>query len=137
MFAGSGALGLEALSRGASEAVFIENEHRLASGIERALTNLGASGGRVTRGQAPAVLHGLNGPFDIIFLDPPFDSDLLASSLAALPSLLAQNNRVYLEFPAAQGAPELSEGWQILRDKTAGDVGYRLASWMLDRDTDT
>lgn len=134
-FAGSGALGLEALSRGASEVVFVESNPALAAGIERALTELAAAGGQVARGQTPEALHALAGPFDIVFLDPPFDARLLQPALAGLPPLLAPNSQVYLEYPADQPPPEMPDGWRILRDKTAGDVGYRLAYWSPDGDT--
>lgn len=135
VFAGTGALGLEALSRGAGEVVFVENNPALATGIEHALTELGAAGGRVTRGQAPAALHALEGRFDIVFLDPPFNTRLMQPTLAGLPPLLAPDNHLYLEYPAAQTLPEMPGGWQVLRDKTAGDVGYRLASWSLAGET--
>lgn len=134
-FAGTGALGLEALSRGAGEVRFVENAPALATGIERALTQIKATGGRVIRDRMPAALQALDGPFDIAFLDPPFDSSLMQPTLAALPPLLAPDNRVYLEYPATQGCPDMPDGWQVLRDKTAGDVGFRLASWAPDGDT--
>lgn len=127
-FAGTGVLGLEALSRGAATAVFIEHEARLADAIEDALASLGPDGGRVVRGRSPEALNLLGPPFDVVFLDPPFDADLIQPALAALPRLLASNHRVYLEFPAA-APPAMPDGWQVLRDNTAGDVGYRLVQY--------
>lgn len=134
-FAGTGALGLEALSRGAAAVTFVERNARLAAGIERALAELGDAGrGRVLRGRSPAALDRLAGPFDLVFLDPPFADDLLGPALAALPPLLAAEHRVYLEF-SAHAPPALPVGWRILRDKRAGEVGYRLACWSPDGDT--
>lgn len=134
-FAGTGALGLEALSQGAAEVVFIESAAGPAASIQNSLAELAATGGKVLHNRVPDALATLAGRFDIIFLDPPFGADLLPATLTALPRLLAPGNRVYLEFSAADAPPFLPENWRVLRDKTAGDVGYRLATWAPDGDT--
>lgn len=134
-FAGTGALGLEALSRGASKVLFVESSGTVAAAINDALTQFEASGGAVMQGHVPGALAAASGPFDIVFLDPPFDAGLWQPALEALPPLLAAGNRVYLEYPSAGTPPALPEGWQLLRRKTAGEVGYCLASWAADGDT--
>lgn len=126
-FAGTGVLGLEALSRGAASCLFVERDAALAAGIERAAQALGAAAATVARGASPAA-WAADPPFELVFLDPPFAQDLLPAALAALPARLAPGHRVYLEF-AARCPPHMPTGWRILRDKRAGAVGYRLASW--------
>jgi 16S rRNA (guanine966-N2)-methyltransferase len=127
-FAGTGALGIEALSRGAASCLFVERNPALARSIGEALAALGADRGELRRGDA---LDWLKMPaaarFDVVFLDPPFTSGLLAPALAALPPHLAPGHRVYLEYPANE-TPALGPKWSVLRDKRAGEVGYCLAS---------
>ncbi len=131
--AGSGALGLEALSRGAAEVVFVDADPAVAASLRETLGVLGAGDrGRVQRRDAFAFLRAgatAGTPFDIVFLDPPY-------ALRALPALAALLERegwlrdgslVYLEDAAAEGPPELPAGWTLLRSQRAGDVGYHLA----------
>lgn len=128
VFAGTGALGLEALSRGAASCVFLERDPVLARGIEETLAGFGSEGGEVRRGDALALLRApATDFFDVVFLDPPFASGLLAPALAALPPHLAPGHRVYLEYPADE-LPALDPDWTVLRGKRAGEVGYCLAS---------
>lgn len=128
-FAGTGALGIEALSRGAASCLFVERDPALARGIEGSLAAIGTEAGEVRRGD---VLELLRAPaatrFDVVFLDPPFAAGLLAPVLAALPPHLAPGGRVYLEYPADQ-PPVLDPDWTVLRGKRAGEVGYCLASY--------
>lgn len=128
LFAGTGALGLEALSRGAAECLFVERDRRLAATIEASLRGLNTTAGRVIHSDGiSALTHDLNGRFDIVFLDPPFAEDLIAPALAQLPPRLSAAPRVYLEYPAA-ARPQLPAGWRLLREKQAGQVGYCLAT---------
>ena len=74
LYAGSGALGLEALSRGAASAVFVESDHRAAAVIAQNIASLGRDGGAVRRGPVAAVLAGgADRPVDLVFADPPYD----------------------------------------------------------------
>lgn len=129
LFSGSGALGLEALSRGAGEVVFIERNPKAVKALKENLALLQASGSEVHQADALAWLHGEAKPFDVIFLDPPFRQGLLAPAL----KLLAEGGwathgaRVYIELESEQGEPELPPGWQLLRSKQAGQVSYHLA----------
>ena len=86
LFAGSGALGLEALSRGAAQVTFVEKDRRAAAAIEAITREWQEANARVVCESAIAWLASpaSEPPFDIVFLDPPYDSDLLAAAAAAL-----------------------------------------------------
>lgn len=127
LFAGSGALGLEALSRGAAGCDFIERDREASRAICAHLTQLSAQ----TRGRvinADALTWNAQGGYDIVFIDPPFASELTGSALEHIRTagLLAEDARVYLELGRSQALPTLEPHWQCLRDKTAGDVRYLL-----------
>jgi len=130
LFAGSGALGLEALSRGAARVSFIEKDRRAAAAIESVAREWQEVGADVASSDALAWLANSSGvaPFDIVYLDPPYDSALLSAAAAALVSakLLAVDARVYLEHRARDPLPALPDGWQNIRDGRAGEVGYHL-----------
>ncbi|HKY92637.1 MAG TPA: 16S rRNA (guanine(966)-N(2))-methyltransferase RsmD [Nevskiaceae bacterium] len=128
LFAGSGALGLEALSRGAARATFVESDARPASAIRAALAKLGATDrGEVVAGDALAFLRHAAGPYEIVFLDPPYASGLLEAVLPLLVPQLARNHRIYLEWPGNQ-RPPLPDGSEWLREKRAGQVSFGLAT---------
>lgn len=128
LFAGSGALGFEALSRGAAEVVFVERQRAVARVLQANLARLGAvADGRVVAGDALAYLAGPARAFDVVFLDPPFGLGLLTPTCAQLDARgwFAADARVYVE--SELPAPELPPAWTLLRDKRAGQVCYRLA----------
>src|SRR5215469_4721762 len=127
LFAGSGALGLEALSRGAARAVFVDRERVAAEALREHLQLLGARGGEVVQSDALAWLEGAPQGFDLVFLDPPFDSDLLPRALARLETggWLKPQALVYLEYPV-DAAPALPAGWGTWRESRAGRVGFSL-----------
>ncbi len=130
LYAGSGALGLEALSRGAGEVVFVDRQPVLIRAIEVHLHTLGASAGRCRCEDAAVFLKGRSAPFDLVFLDPPFGQVDWQGLCEALGSggWLKDGAWVYMEEAAAAGAPPLPEGWALVRDARAGNVGYHLAS---------
>jgi len=130
LFAGSGALGLEALSRGAREVVFVEVDRAATHGIEATLATLGCERGRVIAASVAQYLRGPAEPFDLVFVDPPYASGDVETVCAALATgkWLAPDARVYLERAAAAGEPSLPAGWRLLRSKRAGEVGYHLAA---------
>jgi 16S rRNA (guanine966-N2)-methyltransferase len=130
LFAGSGALGLEALSRGAAHVTFVEKDRRAAAAIETVTREWGHENARVACAGALEWLaaHGAEAPFDIVFLDPPYDSALLAAAATALAGRLAPEARLYLERRARDPLPALPDGWQELRAGRAGEVGYHLFS---------
>ena len=128
LFAGSGALGLEALSRGAAHVTFVEKDRRAAAAIEAVTREWGESGARVSCTGALEWLatNGAEPPFDIVFLDPPYDSNLLETAATALAGRLAADARLYLERRARDPLPALPGGWKELRAGRAGEVGYHL-----------
>jgi 16S rRNA (guanine966-N2)-methyltransferase len=132
LFAGSGALGLEALSRGAARVCFVEQDRRAAGAIESLAREWQEDGADVVSADALHWLANAAGmaPFDIVFLDPPYDSALLSAAAAALVSgkLLAADARIYVEHRAREPLPALPDGWQNIRDGRAGEVGYHLFS---------
>ena len=134
LFAGSGALGIEALSRGAAEVVFVERQSRAAAAISETLEGFAAEANRyrVVTGDALRLDLASAGPFNIVFLDPPFSgaggpelSDLC--TLLNESGALAQQALIYLEMDIADVLPELPAGWEVRREKTAGQVRYALA----------
>ena len=164
LFAGSGALGLESLSRGAAHVTFVErdsaavrelrarlsewgvagrtapsgrnpDDRSAAKGIPRSASGatwekpLGPdAGAQVEQSDALRFLAGRGGPYDIVFLDPPFDSDLLAAVAGRLEqgSWLAPGALIYMECAARDGLPPLPPTWVTTKAKQAGEVGYHL-----------
>jgi 16S rRNA (guanine966-N2)-methyltransferase len=132
LFAGSGALGLEALSRGAARLTFIERDPGAASAIAARLEEWGARGASVENVDARRFLERTPAaPFDIVFLDPPFASTLLAETAERLErgGWLANDALIYVECPADEEPTDaLPRGWTPLKAKRAGEVGYHLYS---------
>jgi 16S rRNA (guanine966-N2)-methyltransferase len=130
LFAGSGVLGLEALSRGASEVVFVEQFPAAARTLQEQLVRLGGeSKARVMEMGAARFLRTPAKAFDIVFLDPPFGTNALAEYVPMLDSgpWLAAGSLVYLENERSAGVPSLPAHWELLKSKSAGEVGYHLA----------
>jgi 16S rRNA (guanine966-N2)-methyltransferase len=130
LFAGSGALGLEALSRGACEVVFVEQFPAAARALQEQLIRFGgAAKGRILEMGAARFLRTTGAPFDVAFLDPPFGTNALAEYIPLLDagSWLKTGSLVYLENERSAGVPELPGHWELLKSKSAGEVGYHLA----------
>ncbi|HHQ15076.1 MAG TPA: 16S rRNA (guanine(966)-N(2))-methyltransferase RsmD, partial [Chromatiales bacterium] len=128
LFAGTGALGLEALSRGAASVAFVERDSTAAASLEQSLRQFGATGGEVHCMDALRYLHSVPQPFDIVFLDPPFDSGELENLCKLLDEgWLAPDARIYLEMSRDRAFPALPADWSVLRDRKAGKVRYALA----------
>jgi 16S rRNA (guanine966-N2)-methyltransferase len=134
LFAGSGALGLEALSRGATHVTFVERHRDAARELSARLVEWGA--GTASSGTAnveqtdalrvlarPAQQH-----FDIVFLDPPFAGGILSQAADSLErgAWLAPGALIYVECAARDGLPALPPAWSLLKAKQAGEVGYHL-----------
>ena len=128
LFAGSGALGLESLSRGAAHVTFVERDAAAVRELRARLSEWGATGAQVEQGDALRFLAATGGPFDIVFLDPPFDSDFLtpAAGLLERGQWLAPGALIYVECAARAGLPPLPENWVATKAKQAGEVGYHL-----------
>lgn len=129
LFAGSGALGLEALSRGAVLSVLVERDNLAANQLRANLTLLGADRGEVIHADVLTVLkQGNRGEcFDVVFIDPPFQLGLWQAVIDALEGggWLASEAAIYIESGLAS-LYEVPQGWQLHRDKHAGQVCYRL-----------
>jgi 16S rRNA (guanine966-N2)-methyltransferase len=129
LFAGSGALGLEALSRGATAAVFVEHDHEAAEELRKLLAAWEARGGEVVLADARSFLTRPARPFDIVFLDPPFASPALLTTVTArleTRGWLAPGALIYVECPARENLPELPASWTPIKTGRAGEVGYHL-----------
>jgi 16S rRNA (guanine(966)-N(2))-methyltransferase RsmD len=127
-FAGTGALGFEAASRGASSVLLVEQDAALVAQLHRLREKLNANAVSVQRGNGIAALRSVApGALDLVFLDPPFDAGLFESSLeAAVPALVA-DGLVYLEAPDLWDAPRLASfGLEALRHLKAGRVHAHL-----------
>lgn len=127
LFAGSGALGLEAVSRGAAFAQLVEMDAQLAQALAEAVARLDAGTSvQVHRGDALAWLRGAEGArFDIAFVDPPFAAGLWDEVLELLPRHLADDAWLYLESPAGQ-APAMPADWALHRENATREVRYAL-----------
>jgi 16S rRNA (guanine966-N2)-methyltransferase len=127
LFAGSGALGLEALSRGAAEVIFVDMERAALAAVTAHLTMLKARGGKTVQTDALAWLETAATPFDIVFLDPPFDAGLLpqVAGLLERGGWLKPGAYIYLEYPAER-PPEMPAHWTPWRASRAGRVGFGL-----------
>jgi len=133
LFAGSGALGFEAASRGARRVVMVENDREAFRALEQALHAIGGARVELVFGDALRYLERDAELFDVVFLDPPFmqnaGQNSLAAALGRLPRRLAPRARVYLEAPAPL---EAGAGWIELRRARAGQVSYQLLEWRGD-----
>jgi 16S rRNA (guanine966-N2)-methyltransferase len=133
LFAGTGALGLEVLSRGARNAIFVERSAEAVRTLKENIKALGADGAVVLQMDALDYLQGKHPErFDLVFLDPPFASDMLDELCRLLDEreLLAKDARVYIEQNRSNPEPKLPGGWQVLKNKTAGNVRYMLVRQM-------
>lgn len=131
LYAGSGALGLEALSRGALHVEFVDRSSRVTAAIREHLGLL-REGGKAevhTADVAGFLRSSPPAPFDIVFLDPPYAAGLLTAAGTALEggNWLNSGARLFLECDANRGLPELPSNWEIVREARAGQVGYHLA----------
>lgn len=125
LFAGSGALGFEALSRGAAMVVLVEASREVAAALAENRRELAAEDrAEIVHAQAARYLGRSAQPFDIVFLDPPFAKPVLAGEtlerLAA--GWLAPGALVYLELAARAERPRIPPGWQLRREQAAGDA---------------
>jgi len=132
LFAGSGSLGFEALSRGAASLTSIERDRSAAQAIR---DNLNLLKGQAEVIQSDAIVwlkqsitEQTRSSYSLIFLDPPFRQGLLDSCLELLENsaLLESNTLVYLELEQERSDLLVPSGWQLLKEKSAGQVSYRL-----------
>ncbi len=127
LFAGSGALGFEAASRGAAQVHLVESDVALAGALTASVQRLDAADRvYVHRGDGRRFLADWSGPgFDIAFIDPPFASNLWPEVMAALPAKMAATAWLYLESPADL-APDPGQEWALHRENRTREVRYAL-----------
>jgi 16S rRNA (guanine966-N2)-methyltransferase len=134
LFAGSGALGFEAASRGAMRVVLVEKDRAVVAELERSRAALGAAQVEIVNGDAAAYLAGNHerlgarpaGRFDVVFLDPPFRQNALPGILGSLGSRLQPGARVYVE---SEAPVDVAAPWAELKRARAGQVSYQLLQW--------
>jgi 16S rRNA (guanine966-N2)-methyltransferase len=125
LFAGTGALGFEAASRGASSVAMVERDTNVVRHLRDSAALLEADQVEITHGEALSWLDEQSaGTFKIIFVDPPFKDQLHGEVLEKIEqsNCLKQGGLVYVESPASQTAPDTSEGWSCWREKVIGEV---------------
>ena len=127
-FAGSGALGLEALSRYAAGATLIEMDRAVSQQLQKNLATLKANNGKVLNANTLNVLAQPGTPHNVVFVDPPFRKGLLDETLALLEKngWLADEALIYVESEVENGLPAVPKNWALHREKVAGQVAYRL-----------
>ena len=126
LFAGSGALGLEAASRGAKRVVMVEHDPGAFHSLQANVAVLKAAAVELKRAGALEFLRADDGTYDVVFLDPPFRADYLPQVLPALIPRLAQGAMVHVEAPRA---PALPPQWEVWRSGRAGAVTHQLLKW--------
>ncbi|EJF30564.1 MULTISPECIES: 16S rRNA (guanine(966)-N(2))-methyltransferase [Enterobacteriaceae] len=127
-FAGSGALGLEALSRYAASATLIEMDRAVSQQLQKNLATLKASNGKVLNANTLNVLAQPGTQHNVVFVDPPFRKGLLDETLSLLEKngWLADDALIYVESEVENGLPAVPASWVLHREKVAGQVAYRL-----------
>ena len=129
LFSGSGALGLEALSRGAASATLVEHNRALAGALRNNLALLKSSDGHVICQSVDQFLaRPAPRPFDLVFMDPPFRQGWLEHLLPLLMEYgwVASGGYIYAEYESERDSPVAPPGGQLHREKTAGQVTYCL-----------
>jgi 16S rRNA (guanine966-N2)-methyltransferase len=123
LFAGSGVLGFEALSRGARQVVMVEKNRRVLQALRENAAKLGASNLELVEEDALKFLGRERRAFDVIFVDPPFHLAILPILLPLLGARVAADGCVYVE---SGSAPDFGPEWEVWRNGRAGDVHYYL-----------
>ena len=131
LFSGSGALAFEALSRGAAHATLIDASRLVCNALKHNLQELKAQNAEVVETDATQWLlqqAGNEFHYDLVFLDPPFNKDLVSGICQLLEEnqLLADGSMIYIETERSLSSLSVPDNWQLYRDKQAGDVSYRL-----------
>lgn len=126
LYAGSGALGFEAASRGAARVVLVEQARAALATLRATRAALEAHQVEIVVADALRYLEATAACFDVVFLDPPFRQNAWPALFERLPRCLAAGARISLEAPAAQEAPQ---GWRELRRLRAGQVSLQLMQW--------
>jgi len=128
LFAGSGALGFEALSRGARSVTLVEAHTKVANNLKKNVQLLGADNARVVNCTAEQFLKNNDDRFDLVFLDPPFAQKLLQVTLERLEPHLADGALIYIEQPRQQAEANDPTRWQVVKFKQTSQLSFGLYS---------
>lgn len=128
-FAGTGVLGFEALSRGASHVVMVDHSKSVVSLLQQTLKQFKADNAEIYQALLPMQLKKSHPLFDIVFLDPPYQEKLLLPTCFYLEenNFLAKEAYIYLETKELLQSADLPHNWQIIKNKKTGQVAYHLA----------
>jgi 16S rRNA (guanine966-N2)-methyltransferase len=128
LFAGSGALGFEAASRGAESVIMVEQNNTASQHLQAHSRLLNAQHCQIEAQSAQQFLSTNTAQFDVVFIDPPYQADLWTEIALQLQqtNALADDAVIYIEFPSKSEFPVLPEQWSLLKDKQAGEVHYCL-----------
>ena len=128
LFAGSGALGFEAASRGAARVLMLDRAHEVSRTLTENCRLLDANGVDVRQVDAQDYLRSSSELFDVVFIDPPFSLDILAEICSQLQDggWLAKGATIYIEAPIEQNFEFIPAQWQLDKQKQAGQVVYSL-----------
>ena len=128
LFAGTGALGLEAASRGVEKITLVEFNARTAEQLSKNCQQLGADNYQLVNKDAVTFLSGDQDQYDIVFIDPPYKLEIWSEIAEQLVSqdCLSLNALIYVEYPLTAIKPLLPSKWQLIKEKKAGGVNYCL-----------
>jgi 16S rRNA (guanine966-N2)-methyltransferase len=126
VFAGSGALGIEAASRGATDVIMLEKNRLVFHTLQRNIKQLNLQQITVRNDDGLNFVKREMEPFDVIFLDPPFKSDSVNKILPSLPALLKPEGLLYIE---SGSKIDVAERWQVIKSAKAGAVHYQLMQY--------
>ncbi len=127
LYAGTGALAIESLSRGASAAVLVDAEASSCQAILQSLARAGyTANATVIRGRLPAALKDISGQFDFVFIDPPYQSDLGVETLARIAPVVITGGLVVYEHASRYNPPERPPGLALVERRVYGDSAIAL-----------
>lgn len=128
LFAGSGIIGFEAISRGANNVVFLEKDVKCVNGLLNTQKILNCDKSSIINANIPKYILKSNQPFDIVFMDPPFYKNLISPTCRWLEenNLIKQNSLVYIEIESTVKTIPVPAEWRKLKSKNAGIAGYNL-----------
>lgn len=128
LFAGSGALGFEAASRGASRVIMVDDDRTATSALAANAVKLKADNVEIVTADALGWLNSEDSVFDLAFLDPPYHASILGQCCALLEhgKNLAENAKIYLEHSRVDTEVDVPENWVCLKSRLAGQVAYKL-----------
>lgn len=128
LYAGSGALGFEAASRGAKSVILVDNNALTCRTLHENAAHLGAAQIKIIQADAFRYLAGDTQTFDLVFVDPPFAMNLAVQTCSWLEDKgwLSRHAKIYVETESSLKLEGIPENWRLLKSKVAGEVAYQL-----------